>query len=100
MHRDGNLETLLRYLDSDDRIYPDDADYLETIWFLAGKPKHLPPNILSSSNVSNTEHRNRLIAQVRYAANLGPDYLYRLAQYIYLIPKNEWIVVNALTRSN
>jgi hypothetical protein len=90
-YREGNLETLLRYLDSQGRVYPDNADYLETIWFLAGQPKHLPPLILSSINSSDEEHKERLVAQAKYANELGTDYVHRLAQYVYLIPENKWI---------
>jgi hypothetical protein len=91
MYRDGNLETLLRYLGSHGRVYPANSDYLETIWFLAGQPKHLPPLILSSINSSDEEHKERLVAQAKYANELGTDYVHRLAQYVYLIPQQDWV---------
>jgi len=86
----GDLETVLGYLVGNHRCYPNDSIYLETIWFLAGQPKHLPPNILSSINVSDAEHRETLVAQVHHANSLGSNYLERLAQYIYLIPTSDW----------
>jgi len=86
----GDLATVLGYLVGNHRCYPNDSIYRETIWFLAGQPKHLPPNIPSSINVPDAEHREILVSQVNHANSLGSDYLERLAQYIYLIPKSEW----------
>ena len=89
MYRDGDLETVLSYLVGNRRVRPTQAHYLETIWFLSGQPEHLPPLILSSINVSLGEHRDRLVAQVYYADE--KDMLFRLAQYLYLIPDSEWV---------
>ena len=89
MYREANLETVLNYLVGNRRVRPTQAHYLETIWFLSGQPEHLPPLILSSINVSAGEHRDRLVAQVRYADK--HKMLFRLAHYIYLIPDSEWI---------
>ena len=89
MYRNGDLETVLSYLVGNRRVRPTQAHYLETIWFLSGQPEHLPPLILSSINVSLGEHRDRLVAQVHYANE--KDLLFRLAQYLYLIPDSEWV---------
>ncbi len=89
MYRNGDLETVFSYLVGNRRVRPTQAHYLETIWFLSGQPEHLPPLILSSIDVSPGEHRDRLVAQVYYAAE--KNMLFRLAQYLYLIPDSEWV---------
>ena len=90
LQKNEELEKLLSYLVGNHRCYPGDADYLETIWFLAGQPADLPPYILSGINVSDAEHRDRLLAQIHHANDLGGDYLHRLTRYVYLIPEREW----------